>query len=66
MFSGPDSWFGSKGLRRISRQTISGNSSCAITFQFSYAAGRVPEKSKKTRKICKFFALFRHLIFRKQ
>ncbi|KAI6238186.1 BTB domain-containing protein [Aphelenchoides fujianensis] len=39
LMKGPDSWYGSKGLRRISRQTVNGSSQSVVTFQFSYATG---------------------------
>ena len=35
-FQGPDSYYGSKGLRKVTHESVSGGK---VTFQFHYAAG---------------------------
>ena len=35
-FKGPDSYYGSKGLRKVTHESVSGGK---VTFQFHYAAG---------------------------
>ena len=36
MWQGPDSYYGSKGLRKVTHESVS---SGKVTFQFTYAAG---------------------------
>lgn len=36
LFQGPDSYYGSKGLRKVTHESVSGGK---VTFQFHYAAG---------------------------
>lgn len=35
-FQGPDSYYGAKGLRKVTHESVSGGK---VTFQFTYASG---------------------------
>ncbi|KAI6211670.1 BTB domain-containing protein [Aphelenchoides besseyi] len=58
LLKGPDSFYGSKGLRRIARQTIHAKASNAVTFLFTFAAGTNNGTSVDDGQIpCLYFCL---------